>query len=308
MKRSSKHITNDDQNAFLMTSADEYIHLWEVEKHPFDQQLQNVDQQKIRILQDNEIKLKEVMSLHFGPIEQFGYGVTPCSLTGAGLQLPPPPVCSKHADVAADGQQATNFGGERNPLNIIYVFDASYCPASGLLGVALSDGSLRVINGRGTCVSILNLPGGNSHLTALAWDYTGSRLATTVATGHLITWGLDLTNEQGGREESIVATCLSIYEGGHQAMRPLFGARFVSSCGEDDQDEKLLISWGVDGRLCLWDSYAQGNIYAPIAVLKSDVQYPIYAVDVSGRHIAVGGGSDGGFIGNPMYLYEIPSS
>ena len=311
----------DDQNSFLMTSSDEFIHLWEVEKHPFDQQLVNSDQQKIRILQDSEIKLKEVMSLHFGSIDQYGYGVTPCSITGDGLQLPPPPLCSKHKQgndsVSREGHEGNfNFGGERNPLNIVYVFDAAYCCASGLLGVALSDGSLRLVNGRGTCVSILNLPGGNSHLTALAWDRAGSRLATTVATGHVIVWSLDIKNEQGGRHESMVATCRSIYEGGHEAMRPVFGARFVGDdvggenkdSDDDDQSEKLLASWGVDGRLCLWDSYALGNIYSPIAMLKNDPEYPIYAVDVSGRHVAVGGGSDGGFIGTPVYLFDIPST
>ena len=87
-----------------------------------------------------------------------------------------------------------------------------------------------------------------------------------------------------------------------------------NSSGEND----LLISWGVDGRLCLWDSYAQGNVYAPIAVLRKQVDYPIYAVVVGSKPsttssrdvcIALGGGpSEGGFIGVPVHLYTVQGS
>jgi WD40 repeat protein len=283
----------DDKNSFLMTSSDEFIHLWEVEGHPFDQQLK-LDDHKIRLLQDSEIKLKEVMSLHFGSLEQYGYGVTPCSVTGRGLKLPPPPRADQSDQIGGA------FGGERNPQNIIFVFDAEYCPASGLLGVALSDGSLRLVNGRGICVSVLNLPGNRSHLTSFCWDNSGSRLATCVASGHLITWSIDLEEYQGGNH-NIVATCTAIMEGGHQAGRPLFGSQY---CGKDDN---LLVSWGVDGSLCLWGSHAQGNVHAPMAILKQDPGYPIYALDVSERNVAIGGGgNDGGFIGIPMYLADLP--
>jgi hypothetical protein len=89
---------------------------------------------------------------------------------------------------------------------------------------------------------------------------------------------------------------------GHELGRPLFGSRF---CGER---EDLLISWGVDGRLCLWDSYLLGNVNAPIAVLKHDSEYPIYAVELSKNCVAVGGGSEGGFIGVPLHLYSFLSS
>ena len=64
------------------------------------------------------------------------------------------------------------------------------------------------------------------------------------------------------------------------------------------------MSWGVDGSLCLWDSYSQGNINAPLAVLKHDSDYPIYAVEVSKSCVAVGGGSEGGFLGIPLFLYS----
>ena len=74
------------------------------------------------------------------------------------------------------------------------------------------------------------------------------------------------------------------------------------------------MSWGVDGRLCLWDSYSQGNISSPIAVLRDQSDYPIYAVAINstpsasaitGTSVAVGGGSEGGFIGIPLYMFNV---
>ena len=78
------------------------------------------------------------------------------------------------------------------------------------------------------------------------------------------------------------------------------------------------MSWGMDGRLCVWDAMLLGNVPSPIAVLKHDEKYPIFAVQVTSKQndhdlqsssptrIAVGGGpSEGGFIGVPLYLYDI---
>lgn len=79
------------------------------------------------------------------------------------------------------------------------------------------------------------------------------------------------------------------------------------------------MSWGVDGKLCLWDSLSKGQIGAPICILVSNDSYPIYAVDVyeqmkpddelqHGRAkksvIGVAGGNEGGFIGVPVSLYN----
>jgi len=84
--------------------------------------------------------------------------------------------------------------------------------------------------------------------------------------------------------------------------QPLFGSRY---CGER---EDLVVSWGLDGNLCLWDSNSTGNVKQPLAVLKNDNEYPIYAVEVSKDCVAVGGGRDGGFVGVPLYLYGYDSS
>lgn len=74
------------------------------------------------------------------------------------------------------------------------------------------------------------------------------------------------------------------------------------------------MSWGVDGRLCLWDCESHGQIHAPISTLISRLDYPIYAVDIAPSkdadesiesRLAVGGGRDAGFIGVPLYMYNI---
>jgi WD40 repeat protein len=198
-----------------------------------------------------------------------------------------------------DAPTNTQFGGERNPMNIIYVFDASYCKANGILGVALSDGTLRLMNGRGVCLSVLQLPGSNeasisTHLTSFSWDPTGQRLATTVATGHLITWNIELINPLGmvGYHEpnyrhslvsdGIHTTCSAVMDGGHNLGKPLYGCLYI-------ENGQLLISYGSDGRICLWDSGSIGEIHEPIAVLWDNnlsvhprsEGYPIYALSVT---------------------------
>jgi len=79
------------------------------------------------------------------------------------------------------------------------------------------------------------------------------------------------------------------------------------------------MTWGVDGKVCLWDSYSVGEVLSPLCTLISHSNYPIYALDITNEgsnsksgagemqklHIAVGGGADGGFLGVPAYLYDI---
>ena len=87
---------------------------------------------------------------------------------------------------------------------------------------------------------------------------------------------------------------------GHEPGRPVFGSKFVAN------GENLLMTWGVDGRLCLWDSFSQGNIDAPIAVLLANTNYPIYAVDARPSYVVVGGGDSGeiSFMGVPVMIYD----
>ncbi len=86
--------------------------------------------------------------------------------------------------------------------------------------------------------------------------------------------------------------------------------------------QELLLTWGVDGKVCVWDSYSVGGVTNPLCTLISHSNYPIYALDFVEKasnakehadgmirtvksHIAIGGGSDGGFLGVPAYLYDV---
>jgi WD40 repeat protein len=203
------------------------------------------------------------------------------------------------------------------------------------------------MNGRGVCLSVLQLPGQQSHLTSFHWDTTGRRLVTTVATGHVVLWEIEVSNPLGvvgyndpTYSHSLVSagirtSCRAVLDGGHVMGRPLYGCNFI----ENDQ---LLISYGSDGRLCLWDSNCVGEVHEPIAILWDGHQhstmmsptdtegYPIFAVSVttSSQHqgtiptkknddetttipsmstivIAGGGSGPSGMLGVPVHLQDI---
>lgn len=183
----------EGKNSFLMTSSDDFIHLWEIDEWTE---------------KEHDWSLSEVISIRFTSLGDIGYGVSVRRVTTKGLDVGP-------ASSNSNAAPGTAYGGERNPDNLIFVFDASYCPANGLLGAALSDGSVRLVNGRGVCISILTLPGCQSHLTSFAWDSTGSRLASCVASGHLILWTVDLGDGNG----VVIPTCAAVMEGG-ECQRP----------------------------------------------------------------------------------------
>lgn len=285
-----------EQNSFLLTSSDDFVHIWELEEvQPND---------------ENELSFVEVMSLQFSCFHgSFGYGVSTCRVTKE----------------ASDTLQKPVLGG-RDPDKMVFVFEVAYCEANGLLGVSLSDGSLRMMNARGVCISIMQFPGNQSQISAFAWDSMGTRLATCLAMGHVIVWGLQVDDGAG----SLSRSCMSIlergtlfsllvlcppielfdcwlmgtdpYSSGHEPGMPVFGSRFFA------EDENLLLTWGVDGRLCVWDSYSQGNIHAPMATLVSNANYPIYSVALQSSCMAVGGGGGPAdkpkVSATPVYLYD----
>ena len=262
---------------FLITSADDFVHVWELEDF------------KRGDAQQKKWQWREVWSLRFGDLHEKGYGVQVGHLTTNPKQF-------EQEGVASSSKEDNAFGGkERNPYGFIFVFDAAYSPQTGLLGVALSDGSLRITNSRGVCLTVLQLPGVNAHLTSLTWS-SGFKLVTSAATGHVILWNLNWVHG------NLQPSCLAIYEGGHALGRPLFGACFAA-------DEKLILSWGVDGRLCLWDGTVNAEVHQPLAVLVDKNEYPIYAVQSSETKIVIGGGNgEQSFIGTPIYVYDVPET
>jgi len=274
----------------LITSAEDFIHIWQ-----YDSITKNIQ---------GDLRMQKVLSLHFTHLDH-GYGgvfvhVNIDSTNDSSSKW----AIENKTNLNATSTASKAFGGDRNPDNLVFVFDAVQCPANDLLGVALSDGSLRLINGRGVCVTILQLPGCQSHLTSFAWNENGTRLASCVASGQVILWDIS----QNDRRGHIEPTCRSILEGGHKVGRPLYGASFFGG-----EEEDLLLTWGVDGRLVIWDSYSSGQIHSPIGTLVDHEDYPIYAVDLfvdstnnKKSFIVSCGGREAGFIGIPFSIRDLP--
>lgn len=236
-------IGSSSDNGLLITSSDDKIHLWELIENLSKHTESNSEEKAVDQAPSTSIekmKFRRIMSFVFVGTN-FGYGGVFVDFSSnlvsnfPGNMSSPmsnmggyPSVCSP--SLQDEGDTASNtFGGVRNPDKLVFVFDASMCPSNNLLGVALSDGTLRILNARGVCLSILQLPGCNSHLTALAWDDSGSKLATCVGTGHLILWGIEFGGV--GREE-VYPSCKAIFEGGHDVGRPLFGAKFCQDVSQ----------------------------------------------------------------------------
>jgi WD40 repeat protein len=295
-------------NSFLLTSSDDHVHLWEVDQ---SQKRSKGEDGK----GEAKVHLCEVFSIRFGSLHETGYGIRLGQVTG-----------NRERSTASESEGASSekkiedvgfrFGGERNPHNLVYVFDSAYSSTNGLLGVALSDGSLRLLNGRGVCLSVLQLPGVESHLTSFGWDSTGERLATCVGTGQLVTWRIaHNTSTPGGphiQQQRLQPSCTAVLSGGHEPGRPLFGAMYLG------ETEELLLTWGYDGRVCLWDATRETEIEAPLATLLCKDDYPIFAAAKSQHSgspsaekapdvLAVAGGSTAGFLGVPVYLYDLPA-
>jgi WD40 repeat protein len=206
----------------LMTSSDDQIHIWQ----------QCTDDERASLQKDEDIPEKagnvvKLMDIKFTHLE-YGYGGTFVHLNLGNTENSD--LLLKDSNLPSNIiSSQTAFGGDRNPENLVFVFDAQQCPANDLLGVALSDGTLRLVNCRGVCVSILQLPGCESHLTAFSWDKSGGRLASCVASGHLILWNIQLADQGNGR---VRPSCQAVLDGGHSPGRPLFGALF---CGREDE-------------------------------------------------------------------------
>jgi hypothetical protein len=69
----------------------------------------------------------------------------------------------------------------------------------------------------------------------------------------------------------------------------------------------------VDGKVCVWDCTSKGIVTSPICRLVSNSNYPVYALDYthskeslgSSSCLSIAGGSEGGFVGVPLYIYDI---
>jgi len=208
----------------IMTSSEDFIHIWQ--QCPLNESDSEACKISVNATKPSrKLNLVKIMDIKFTHLEH-GYG-------GVFVHLNSKEGSNEQADWS-QGQSSNivttkkAFGGDRNPDNLVYVFDAVQCPANNLIGAALSDGTLRLVNSRGICVTILQLPGCQSHLTSFAWDKSGYRLASCVATGHVILWDVDYGDGKG----AVQPVCRAVLEGGHNRGRPLFGASFFGGTNE----------------------------------------------------------------------------
>ncbi len=211
--------SDDDSEAqslcVLMTSSEDFIHIWQF----------CPDSVPAEEATDGKFNFINIMDIKFTHMEH-GYGGVFVHIENSNNSYDYPKWTKAQASNIIVDRKA--FGGVRNPENLVYVFDAVQCPANNLLGVALSDGTTRLVNARGLCVTILQVPGNQSHLTSLSWDKTGCRLASCVGSGHVVLWDIDFGDGKG----VVDPKCRAVLEGGHQIGRPLFGAAFFG--GENE--------------------------------------------------------------------------
>lgn len=194
-----------------------------------------------------------------------------------------------------------SIGGERNPGDLSFVFDAKPRPGSGtaILAVALSDGTIRVGNIFGKDKKTATLQGiTNTHLTSLAWSDDGTTLVSCGGDGTVTVW-----DSRTWEIRSVLS--------GHS--RPVYGAAFYPGIGmaSGDASPKLLLSWSSDETIRAWDAgRASGDETTPLVTLPVEKGFPIYNCSVSGdgRRLAIaggGGGSKPGFMGVPIKLVDL---
>lgn len=197
-----------------------------------------------------------------------------------------------------------SIGGERNPDDLSFIFDAKPRPGAGssAVAVALSDGTVRVgdiLGDRGE-TAVLSQEGANTHLTGLAWSDDGMVLVACGGNGTVTVW-----DARTWTVRSVLC--------GHS--RPVYGAAFfpvnaAAASSSGGSSPQLLLSWSSDATICAWDTCrASGRETAPLTTLSMDEGFPIYHCSVSadGSRLAVAGGGGGGagFMGVPVKLVDL---
>jgi WD40 repeat protein len=325
--------TSEDNSAggFLLTSSDDHLHVWKISER--NKKLKRSDDSSFY-----QFKCDEVFSVCFS-LDSTNLNET-CTRSSVqvyrmtGVQKSSSPYVEQltvaekaiiEEPVGIEHTDGPTFGGDRNPMNLIYVFDASYCSENRLIGVALSDGTFRILDDYGNLLSTLRSSDTfSSHLTSFSWHSGGEKIIACTADGTLIVWTIEINekNKQSNQNQANVtlARCM-ICRGGSDIRRaPLFGAVYLNvMCTRPDHNHCTnrcwgpntpVLSWSADGKLCLWDV----DHDTLISELRYDANYPIYSVSIhigetkEGNKLTfavAGGGTNPGVIGTPAYLYSV---
>ncbi|CAM9099367.1 unnamed protein product [Scytosiphon promiscuus] len=212
-----------------------------------------------------------------------------------------------------------SIGGERNPDDASFVFDARPRPGSGssALAVALSDGTVRVgdMLREGAHTEVLRGPS-NTHLTSLAWSDDGAVLVSCGGNGTVTVW-----DARTWRARSVLSGhSRPVYGAGFYpvpkgALAPAGAAATAAASSGQESSPQVLLSWSSDETVCAWDvTTATGDATPPLATLAMEEGFPVYSCSVSpdGRRFAVAGGGGGakkaGFLGVPIKLVDLSDS
>lgn len=233
------------------------------------------------------------------------------STAGGTMNLLTASDCSVHLwDVATQQRRVSrafpkigshSIGGERNPDDLPFVFDAKPRPGSGssTMAVALSDSTVRVgdvlRDGGQPCVLHNDA---KTHLTGLAWSEDGATLVSCAGNGSVTVW------------EPRTWTARSVLRG-HGG--PVYGATFFPAQAAPESDgaaaSQLLVSWSSDGTICTWDlSRAPLAGTSPLEVLRVEARFPVFhcALAPDGSRLAIAGGdASSSFVGVPIKLVDI---
>eukprot|EP00752_Nemacystus_decipiens_P001222 g1222.t1 len=203
-----------------------------------------------------------------------------------------------------------SIGGERNPEDMSFVFDAKPRPGSGssVLAVALSDGTVRVgdVLREGEQAAVLR-GASNTHLTSLAWSADGTILVSCGGNGSVTVWDTRTWTVRSVLYGHSRAVYGAAFHPGNAGTGAAAGVPAFALGG--DSPLQLLLSWSSDESVCLWDAArATGDGTAPLATLAVEEGFPVYSCSISadgGRFAVAGGGSGGksaGFLGVPIKL------
>lgn len=314
--------------SFLLTSSDDHIHVWKI----------SIQNKKLKLSDDSssshQFDFDELFSVRFSldsNNDNKTCSADVCRVTDAKmssstsveqLTVVGQKMNIEEREVSEDETQQI-FGGARNPMNLVYVFDAAYCPGNGLIGIALSDGTFRILDDYGNLLLSLNSPDNASHLTSFSWHSSGDKIAACTASGLLIVWTITINDDLEQFQPSVTVTLCVICSDGSDNRAPLYGAAFLNLMHTGNDLDRgiiadrypmaatLIVAWSSDGKLYLWDA----NNYVLVSELRSDFDYPIYSVSIDvhekkeeGNKLTfavAGGGVASGFIGIPVYLFHV---
>lgn len=198
-----------------------------------------------------------------------------------------------NSESGADNE-GLQYGGPRNPDNMIYIFDAKVATQNSV-AVALSDGSVACIDNRSSSsvsrIFLKNLSGISnllsSHATSVNWTPDCLNLLVSLGNGNVA-----IVDSRMGSLRAVLSD--------HKSCS--FGTSFFNTCSSSSH----CISWSSDCTIKLWDvSIANGIIDHAIDGFHLE-DFPIYdcAINPVDNSIACAGGGVPSFLGYPIQVLK----